>query len=444
MRPASHLARKPGTLWRLFLIPVLLAAAWSALGGAGHFFYANQYDWFIRDSLLRDLAQGPWPIGYQGHGELVVLRTALGYFLPAAFLAKATSPRWADFFLFLWTVLGVALLFALVTGEIRSLAKKVLFGAILILFSGMDFLGWILVRGGIPPLTLHIEWWSGFVQYSSNTTLLFWVPNHTLPAWLGMGLLWRYRKAPALARFLPYLVLAIPFWGPFAIIGIFPFLLAALAPWVWRRQLGLSHWQHALWPAAAVLLVYPYLTAKASSIGGTLANPLPWSNPLFLLLFLIFLLLEWLILWVFLQRHFRDPWLWICAVILTILPLFRFGPGNDLVMRGSIPALFLLALYLGQALVLERGLAWPARVALLVLFLIGCLTPMEEIARSLIKPRWAPTLTRTVEDTCLGQVPPHYAAPFAPSGLGRILRPPKIVPPGPKDHFIPPASTMIL
>ena len=104
-----------GISWRNWLVPLGLALVWCALGGAGHFFYTNAFDWYLRDAMLRDLASAPWPVGYQGQGQVLVLRSALGYFLPAAFLAKLTSARLADLFLYLWTVLGVTLLLGLAT-----------------------------------------------------------------------------------------------------------------------------------------------------------------------------------------------------------------------------------------------------------------------------------------------------------------------------------------
>src|SRR5271168_2074905 len=38
-----------------------VAAVWTLLSGAGHFFYANYFDWHIRDAVLRDLAVMPVP-----------------------------------------------------------------------------------------------------------------------------------------------------------------------------------------------------------------------------------------------------------------------------------------------------------------------------------------------------------------------------------------------
>jgi hypothetical protein len=40
-------------------------------------------------------------------------------------------------------------------------------------------------------------------------------------------------------------------------------------------------------------------------------------------------------------------WLWLACAVLTLLPLYRFGVLNDLVMRASIPALFVLWVFVG-------------------------------------------------------------------------------------------------
>jgi hypothetical protein len=430
-----------GPAWkaRTFLVPVLLAAAWAAAGGAGHLLYANKFDWFVRDAVLLDLTRTGWPVGYASQGQLLLLRCPLGYFLPSALLAKLTSVRLADAFLYLWTVLGVTLLLALVTDRIERTGRKVLFGAVVVLFSGMDLLGWVMIRDGLPHLGQHLEWWGKFFQYSSSTTLLFWVPNHALPGWLGAALLWRHRRDPGLAGFLPYLALATPFWSPFALIGLLPFLLAVLVPWLLRRQLGAAPWLHLLWTAGPMVLVGSYLAASASAIPGASSAGALWDDPLFLVLFVLFHVLEWFVVWVLLRRHYRKAGLLqVAGVCLLLLPLVRFGPSNDLVMRASVPALFLLSLWLGEALVLDAGFPVRSRRALLALFLVGCATPLEEFARSLVRPRWSPDLDRSLQDAFQDRMPPHYTVPAAV--LSRTLRPPRLAPRSATPVAAPPRS----
>jgi hypothetical protein len=58
--------------------------------------YANP-DWYIRDAVLGDLVNFEWPLHYlSAEGEPLILRSAIGYFLPPALFGKIFglgSPR---------------------------------------------------------------------------------------------------------------------------------------------------------------------------------------------------------------------------------------------------------------------------------------------------------------------------------------------------------------
>ncbi|MDE7312854.1 MAG: hypothetical protein K2N87_14730 [Eubacterium sp.] len=70
------------------------------------------------------------------------------------------------------------------------------------------------------------------------------------------------------------------------------------------------------------------------------------------------------------------------GIWLFVIPLILVGKANDFCMRASIPGLFLLLLWSIQ--MLERSKKrWPACL-LLVLLLIGALTPMHEMARTIV------------------------------------------------------------
>lgn len=88
---------------------VTAALVWCAFGGAGHF-VAAPIDWQARDAVLGDLVYGDWPVSYAfREGAHYILRSAIGYFLPAALLAKALGIQVVDLALYLWTALGTAL-----------------------------------------------------------------------------------------------------------------------------------------------------------------------------------------------------------------------------------------------------------------------------------------------------------------------------------------------
>ncbi|HSC85875.1 MAG TPA: hypothetical protein VLC09_01340, partial [Polyangiaceae bacterium] len=92
-----------------------VALAWASLGGAGHVFYANEYDWHVRDALLADLSRqlGPLVVRTSSEPSLWLLRCPLGYYLVPSILAHRFGLHWAQLFLFGWTFFGVFLSFSL-------------------------------------------------------------------------------------------------------------------------------------------------------------------------------------------------------------------------------------------------------------------------------------------------------------------------------------------
>ena len=100
---------------------------------------------------------------------------------------------------------------------------------------------------------------------------------------------------------------------------------------------------------------------------------------------LIFFLLEGGILWLFLApRLWRDPRWIITGLLLIFIPFIQLGNGRDFVMRASIAPLFYLMIMCGEV-IFHKTTARFTRLALTVILLIGALTPLCEINRSIYR-----------------------------------------------------------
>lgn len=409
-----------------------VAALWAALGGAGHMFYANRLDWGARFAVLCDLVVQDWPPRYiDSNGHELLLRAPLGYYLPPALLARGFGPGWADPILLLWTWIGVALF--LIANLRGSLLQKLVGSLLFASASGLDVVGILHESGSLPWVGGHIEWWAGSVQYSSNTTLLFWVPNHALPGWIAAAWLWRLRDDGWFLAGLPILFLPVMLWSPLPALGLLP--LAFVASWNhWRR----SGW-YWVWSAKALaLIVLPaclisgYLTMNALAIGGGLNGPTPLGSGTGVgadagfavdKIFLFFVLEAGLFGLLALRRD-ASPLMLTSLIVLAFLPWLRFGPGNDLAMRGSIPALAMLWLTLIAELTAapgQRRLSVPLRTALVVLWLCGMVTPFQEVYRALTRRPWAPDVTLSTPQALRG-FPPHYFAQKNQGYFARLIR----------------------
>lgn len=437
-------ARLSSGQWGVLAVVAAVAIGWSSLGGAGHLCYAN-FDWITRDAVLRDLVATAWPPAYGVvDAHPFILRAPVGYFLPVALLAKLTGAASADVLLLGWTVMGVALFLWLAVPH-QKLSWRLVAGLmVIILFSGMDAIGFALMQGRWPAAGEHIEWWARLFQYSSNSTLLFWTPNHALPGWIGAALLYRYGERPAILRLVPPLVAFTPLWSPLAAFGLIPFFALV----VWRHRAVLRDYLdiRSLLPALGVAAVVArYLLMDGSRVpGGWTLGALMQTGEL-ARVYLLFLLLEFGLLGVILLlRHWRTEIL-VAMVFLLVLPIYHAGPGNDLVMRGGIAALAMLCLACVDAMVDQPpapGVLWKALMFAVTLFLaVGAVTPFQEIERALTQPAWKPARQGNLVEASDGAVPPHYIGrlniPFFAWSMSPVHDVPYALFPGMKPEPIP-------
>lgn len=405
-----------------------VAAVWTMLGGAGHVFYANSFDWIPRFAVLRDLVVQDWPPRYDdGGGRELILRAPLGYYLPVASMARVVGLAWADTILLLWTWLGVSLFFVANFGgtPLQRVAGTLLFASA----SGLDVLGVWQISGTTPWLGGHIEWWAGRFQYSSNTTLLFWVPNHALPAWIAAAWLWRFRDDSRFVSRLPILFLPVMLWSPLPAIGLLP-LASVVACMQWYRSD--VRWaelvKSIVLGAPAAGLIATYLLMSADSIPVGVSN-LPLGSAGAKAGFdiggtVLFVLLEVGLVGMLALYRDRSPLFVAALAVLALLPWFRFGPNNDLAMRGSIPALTILWLVLIAeltAMQVQRRLTRSLRSLLVCFWLLGMVTPFQEVYRALVRKPWAPDTTLTAPAALRG-FPTHYFAPLDGSVLRLVFR----------------------
>ncbi|WP_342116723.1 hypothetical protein [Pseudoduganella sp. OTU4001] len=399
-----------------------LTVLWVSLSGLTDGFFLNR-DWTTRMSLLRDLVVGSWPASYgQQEGADLILRVPLGYYMVPALAGKLSSLHGARVMLWIWTALGTALFLYLVVGARPERQRGAWRTALLIavFFSGMDIVGWLMLDRPALGIGRHIEWWLGWGQLSSNSTQLFWVPNHCLPGWLAAVIAWRHRQHGLAAIPAALILLGVIFWAPLVAMGLLPMLLWC----VWQRQgwqgLAKESLSLPLWALLPVtLVIWRFFTMGVRPIeGGT--QELLMQVVGFVLLSLV----EWVLLaWAVMRGGERPALLVIGLLELVVLPWMSYGPGNDLLMRGSIPALTILMLCTIDA----WHTALPLRRTIItLLLLVGSVTPLLEIQRAL-----QPGDRYLHEHEDFVQVngkPWHYLAPLSRPDVRALVKQPQAMP----------------
>jgi hypothetical protein len=129
----------------------------------------------------------------------------------------------------------------------------------------------------------------------------------------------------------------------------------------------------------------------------------------------------------------RSAELIIALLVLAALPAVYFGPSNDLAMRGSIPALTVLAICSCLALLdkSKQPRKWQKKAFLAVLLLAGAMTPIAELSRAVIFPVWPINFQATLIGADCGGYAPHYVAELGGQLVTRVLRQPNRLSLGP-------------
>lgn len=434
IRASKEAARypSPSAIW----VAIVVAGIWTAFGGAGHIGFAN-LDWRTRDAVYGDLIRYSWPVTYQlQDGAVGVLRTAMAYYLPAASLAKLFGTGLADAFLYIWTAIGTAIfLLLLPISRLRNGLQWTLPLVCVVMFSGMDALGsWIDNLFLWPWFPDHIEWWAQRFQYSSMSTQLFWVPNHALAAWIAAALLFRHRNHAGCANLAVFMLALLPLWSPFSALGFAPFVVWAI--WGRRRKAKGSPLSLPTIATAAVLAYISgrFITTGTTNIalGTTLHTGANNDVGDFFWYYVLFVLLEFGALILILAKRSKayGDLLALAGIILLALPFAKLGPGNDIVMRSSIPALAFLCLITVNVVAKPTFLKLEHRATSMLLIAIlaaGSVTAIHEMARTLMNERWSANYEKTLREQSHGKLPRHYVGTFDQADLKWLLKEPGAV-----------------
>jgi hypothetical protein len=383
--------------WRLsapHVAVILLAVAWVLLTGAGGVFDTNtNADWIKNDAILLDMSRAPWPTHLPTEGKQAepLLRYYLGYYMVPALAGRLLGVAALNWAVPLWTSVGVALMMLIFTRHYRGWGLW-LAAAILILFSGMDIIRIALFQdwSDIELGRSHIEWdyFHGMrVQYSSHMVGLMYVPQHFLAAGLYTLLLVELRGNGRFLQVSGVVLAASLFWSPFVALGLLPLVLVLLVENGLKRFLS---WQNLLLalPLAGLILVY-LLSGSANFPQGWLWQQ--YSASQLLMWIPVFLLNQFLLLAALLYAMQpalrREAFFWVAIASLLLLPWYQYGYFNDLAMRASLPAIFLLSYYsaqlCGQQATKFAGQHRGLVAALFIVLCTGAITPVFEVARVL-------------------------------------------------------------
>lgn len=363
---------------RQLLITVGVLLAWTVLSGIGGFVWQNRWDHLFRNAVFEDLVNRPWPV----IENQSILTYYIGYWLPSAAVAKVVGSLWIGRLCqLIYGFVGILLAFLLTIEMVGNMKLRYLIP--FIFFSGLDILGLILAGRTLPD-NFHIEIWSPLALWESNTTLLFWVYNQVVPAWVATMLILCFHRIKGLpAMTLCFLSIS----APFSVVGLFPLALYYIIVSAWK-EFGVAQRVRTLFcpaniiSALAVIPVVLYMminertdTTVDFRILGTLDGVKD---------FILILTLEILVYCCFIYRQISRSIEFYILLATSVFCLFvHMGSSNDFNSRVELPLNFYLTLRI--MIYISRFSEKPrlTRIAFLAISAIAVITPCLEMSRIL-------------------------------------------------------------
>jgi hypothetical protein len=370
----------------LLVVNAIISAAVVINSGAAGPLHVNT-DWYKHYAVFNELAR---------HSAIAehsfTLRYYIGAYIIPSFAEKlfgfSNGVSFAS-----WISLGLFAFLNQITSLTTSKLIKFTAPFFFLLFSGADLLGSYITGFQLGPAN-HIEWWAGWVEYSSPITSMFWSPQNTIPAWISIAFLIRRPSIEQTLFVSPLIFMSCLLWSPFAAVGIAPFLLLRLF------QSGFKNADikiiHLSIVAVLSAILCTYLTIDIESIPKHWIwnNPcLPYvpGRPCFTLSgYLLFITLEVLPVGAIAlsSKASRNLIIYVSLVILVFLPLTQFGQANDLAMNASKPAL--AALIIGMFIALQEA-GKLRKFAIAAVMVAGIATPLNEVMRGFSEKRYIET-----------------------------------------------------
>lgn len=356
-------------------------------------------DWEKHNAVLADLVNKAWPVYYSNGDEHSMLTYYIGQYIVPGLVGKIFhSFRCAEIALYVWNEIGVFLVFLYIISFIkaRKTVEQVVVAIAIPFFSIPLWLSELILsyctkfgfsQAGVGQFFIYSH--AIKLQYSNNFVLLRWVFPQAITIWLILMIMLQYREY---VKYYVLVMLPAILFGTFSFLGMLPLALGSVS----ERLIGkdrktafqIFSFENISVTLTAGLVLFFYFLGNATGekpadIGFHLIPYTTGTISIYLVFVLTNVVLYSIILY---QNHRKDGIYYSCFALLVILPLFSMGRHNDLVMRTSIPALFVLMIYL-LLLIKEHcnkgldALLTSRKVALcLILILIGAYYPFSEFS----------------------------------------------------------------
>ncbi|MGI5972056.1 MAG: hypothetical protein ACOX7P_10115 [Oscillospiraceae bacterium] len=364
---------------------------WVISSGIGGLAWQNRWDHMYRNAVFRDLVKYDWPVINTDSGTERSLCYYLGFWLPSALIGKLNY-QVGYVFQLVWAFAGAALAFCLISRWLKKVSVRA--AVILVFFSGLDIVSYIIYKFTIGRMdTLidniiagtHIELTLNYFNSSSNTTLIYWLYNQTIPFWVCFMLLLMQKNNKC--RLFTFMLMLL--FSPFSAFALIPAVIYLIFREAGPAKRGLKENALNLIKSAltfenivgflVMIIISLYFMSNRSA---NVRHFLPLDAKA-VLKFILYLATEYGVYLFFVYRDAKEDVLFrIFFIVMVVCSFIVVGHYYDFAWRTCIPTAFYLMLMVMRHVVHDRETQkWKKRL-LLVVFLVGCFTPGMEMIRT--------------------------------------------------------------
>lgn len=373
---------------------IALVIGWlSGWAGFGH----QTEDWPKHNAIIRDLLEREWPVVYHNGEEEAMLTYYIGQYVFPSGVGKLLRLSFEQTLIlnWLWSSFGLALVFVVfMCAAQATTGKKQLVCILTVVFAGglmslQQSIGSVLypetVSIGLPGWQDYFFTYGRYMlQFRTNFISIRWAFGQTLVPWMIVIILYMVKNH--VKYYVPLLLPAILF-GAFSSISI---ILIAVCLWVGDcvQKKSFSKIMKdtfsvencvSLASLGIVLFIY-YLgyiiQTKPEGERFSIQNFINRDIGIYILFVLGSFGLYAMIV---MKEHKKDVAFWSCVAVMTILPFFKFGVANDLLMGACIAPSMLLYVLLIKWLFYQNAAGQFRKGILVALLLIGAIKPSLEI-----------------------------------------------------------------
>ena len=388
----------------VLVFSAILLLLYTLLCGSGGLF-VQTFDWLKHNAILHDLISEGWPVYYHHEMDHAMLTYYIGqYLVPAAIGKLFHSFRAGELAMLAWNFAGIFLSVMLLfhVSKADTWRKQIFSVFVFCFFSAVLFLSRLLYAAtaiNVNDVISDRYFLSNLSVFFRSTLNTFrWIPTNGPPAWIAAALFAQQQDSPKYYLLIaaPLLLHAsLPFLG-LALLMLGIFVIKMARPDTLREERVRWLKDSVSIPNLCALLG---LMVEAVYLMGNVAEEKPAEVGISFIEYgansaLYFCFCAGFICYsAVIFKTFKEiPLFYVVNAQLLLLPFFKFGLYNDLCMNASIPAMFLLMVFVIRGMfqyTLQQGVSH-GRVVLLSLLLIwGAIYPIQEAYETMAAgPAW--------------------------------------------------------